>query len=79
MTSRIGMTPPIHRRFNEREAIEAICDRYGIFREKISEQVLVLQQSEQFRARCRNYYARGYKDWMLLLAIYNYMLNLQLK
>ena len=72
-----GMIPPIHKRFNEPEALEAIRNRYRELRERMFAPVQMLQKSNRFLVQCREYYARGYKDWMLLSAAYNCILNLE--
>lgn len=38
-------------------------------------QVAALQKDEGFLNRCTHYYERGYKDWHILAAVLNHMLN----
>lgn len=75
MKSSIGPNPPLHRRFNENESREHICNRYSTLRNILAKQVEVLQQNESFRDRCNYYYGKGYKDWVILSAIHNCMMN----
>jgi hypothetical protein len=79
MSSATGATPPLHRRFNERESISYIRNRYHICREKIAKQVEALQQDAAFREKCQGYYQRGYKDWVIASAIFNCMLNWRMR
>ena len=74
MTSTTGLTPPLHRRFNESESLRQIRDRY-IGLKRIARQVALLQKDDAFLERCAAYYRSGYKDWHILAAILNYMLN----
>jgi hypothetical protein len=75
MTSTTGSTPPLHRRFDEAASLRQIKDRYLGLRERIAPQVALLQQNDDFLSQCATYYERGYKDWHILAAILNYMLN----
>jgi hypothetical protein len=52
-----------------------IKDRYIGLKTRIAPQVSLLQKDEGFLARCVAYYERGYRDWHILAAILNYMLN----
>lgn len=79
MTSTTGTHPPIHRRFNEKDAIEQIRNRYTRIREKIPNQLVALQQDSRFREFCADLYSRGFKDWMIIAVIYNVVLNLKLR
>jgi hypothetical protein len=74
-----GPNPPLHRRFNEQESIEYIRNRYRHFHETISKQVEALQHEGAFLNKCKIYYEKGYKDWVILSAIFNRMMNLKAK
>jgi len=37
-----------------------------------------LQKDEEFRQKCTGLYVQGYRDWTILSAIYNCMLNWEL-
>lgn len=76
---RRGATPPIHRRFNEDEAIKQIRNRYSQIGYKIKGQVEILQGDEEFCYMCQTLYDKGYKDWMILAAIFNVVLNLEMR
>lgn len=75
MNSDTGIKPPLHRRFDQNKALEFICNRYRHCRNKIAKQVEVLQKDPTFREKCREYYKKGYKDWVILTAILNCMIN----
>jgi hypothetical protein len=75
MTSTTGLTPPLHRRFNEAESLRQIRDRYIGLKKSIPSQVKLLQADDAFLDRCGVYYQRGYKDWHILAAILNFMLH----
>lgn len=75
MTSNIGKTPPLHRRYNEENALEHIANRYRKCKKDIYQQVRLLQSDPLFRKKCEIYYKKGYKDWVILGAIYNCILN----
>ena len=75
MNSDAGIKPPLHRRFDEDKALEFIRNRYRHCRDKIAKQVEVLQKDAAFREKCKEYYKRGYKDWVILTAILNCMIN----
>lgn len=75
MSSHTGANPPLHRRCDERTAIRHIRRRYRVSREKIARQVEALQKDPEFLAKCRDYYRKGYKDWVILYGIVNCMLN----
>src|SRR5437773_9437210 len=75
MTLTTGSTPPLHRRFNESESLRQIRDRYIGLRKSIAPQVALLQKDEAFLGRCAAYYQSGYKDWHILAAVLNYVLN----
>ena len=75
MTSTTGSTPPLHRRFNEAESIRQIKDRYAGMKTRIAPQVALLQHDDAFLSRCAAYYKQDYKDWHILAAVLNYMLN----
>ncbi len=78
MTSRTGPQPPVHRRFSETKALAMIRNRYRELRKMIPEQVARLQPDPDFRRMCASLYERGYKDWVILSAIYNCMFTWQL-
>lgn len=67
--------PPLHRRFDEATALRLIQKRYENCKKWLPNQVKELQQYEAFRRQCKGHYARGYKDWIILGAIYNLVLN----
>lgn len=73
-----GENPPIHHRYNETEALAAIRRRYEAVLRFIPAQIEKLQADPEFRAHCQSYYARGYKDWVILMAIMNCMMNWRL-
>ena len=75
MNSATGVSPPLHRRFNEQKAFDFIRNRYHQCYKKIAEQVKALQADAAFRNKCQEYYKRGYKDWVIVSAIFNCMLN----
>jgi hypothetical protein len=75
MTSTTGSTPPLHRRFDEAESIRQIKDRYVGLKTRIAPQVALLQEDDGFLGHCVAYYERGYKDWHILAAVLNFMLN----
>jgi hypothetical protein len=75
MTSTTGSIAPLHRRFDEADSIRQIKDRYIGLKTRIALQVALLQKDDGFLARCVEYYDRGYKDWHILAAVLNYMLN----
>ncbi|MDB6030903.1 MAG: hypothetical protein JWM16_1241 [Verrucomicrobiales bacterium] len=79
MTSITGSTAPLHRRFDEKDALRQIGKRYNGMKEDIAEQVASLQRDERFLARCDYFYRQGYKDWHILAAVYNLMLSIRLK
>lgn len=72
-------SPPLHRRFDEQKALRQIAERYQGCRGRIPTQVKMLQDDEDFCALCQQYYAMGYKDWMILMAILNCVLNWKLQ
>lgn len=69
---------PLHRRHNSSGAIEAIEQRYSQFHQKLEPQVFVLQRNAAFRSQCSELYKRGYKDWMILGAVFNFLLQAEL-
>jgi len=79
MNSAIGVSPPLHRRFDTKAAMRYIRNRYRHCRGKIAKQVKVLQQNAKFRNKCQSFYEKGYKDWVILTAIMNCMLNWKAK
>ena len=79
MNSVTGIIPPLHRRFSERKAKQYIRNRYRNLRPKIEKQVEVLQNDKPFREKCKEYYKIGYKDWIIISAIFNCMLNWKCK
>jgi hypothetical protein len=68
---------PLHRRFDEADSLRQIKDRYLGVREKIADQVSLLQSDERFLARSEDFYKDGYKDWHILAAIINFMVHLK--
>ena len=77
MTSTTGLKPPLHKRFNEKQSLEYIRNRYLGMKGKFDAQLAVLQADEAFLGRCEKLYANGYKDWHILSAIYNRVLTLE--
>jgi hypothetical protein len=75
MTRQPGQTPPLHRLFDEHKSIGTIRERYRKLQPRIGKQVSLLQNDQRFRSLCAVYYNDGYKDWHILLAIYNCMMN----
>lgn len=75
MTSITGSKAPLHRRFDETDSIRQIKDRYIGLKTRIAPQIALLQKDDGFMQRCAVYYERGYKDWHILAAVLNYMLN----
>lgn len=71
--------PPLHRRFDEAAAVHLIRKRYRNCKGWLAQQVKVLQEAEPFRDQCVRYYARGYKDWVILGGIYGCMMNWRAK
>ncbi len=66
---------PLHRRFNEREALKAIRNRYRKIKSLIPTQIKVLQEDSDFRSLCAELYQEGYKDWVIVSAIFNSVLT----
>src|SRR5262249_14763687 len=66
MTARVGLVPPLHRRFDEVELLEQIQNRYRRFEKVLGRQVEALQKSPAFLSLARQYYDEGYKDWHIL-------------
>lgn len=79
MNSGTGMKPPLHRRFDEKKALEFIGNRYRHCRNRILKQVEALQKDALFREKCKELYRRGYKDWVILTAILNCMINFRVR
>lgn len=75
MTFTTGANPPLHSRFNERDAMRFVRNRYRNCYEKIRKQVGELQKDIEFRRRCQGYYNEGYRDWVILVAVLNCMMN----
>ena len=75
MISDTGVKPPLHRRFDKEVAMHQIRNRYRELRKKISKQVELLQKDVLFRQKVQEYYQRSYKDWVIVGAIFNCMLN----
>lgn len=77
MTENSGKTAPLHRRYNPDEIMGAVRKRYTLAREQLSDQVAVLQESIAFRKIAAGLYARGYKDWSILMGIMSRMMDLR--
>lgn len=75
MTWPTGAKPPLHRRYDEETSLKLIRNRYAALYKMIPSQVATLQADEEFRGLCQDYYEQGYKDWLILSAILNAMLN----
>jgi hypothetical protein len=75
MKSKKAPPPPLHRRFDEQKAINLIRNRYENFKRLLDKQVKELRHYEPFRHKCRSYYDKGYKDWLILSIIYGCMIN----
>jgi hypothetical protein len=58
-------------------AREQVRHRYDALRARIPSQVAALQLDKDFRSLCKLYYGKGYKDWVILSAVINCMLNWQ--
>jgi hypothetical protein len=43
--------------------------------ELISDQIRLLQADQAFRQFCQKLYARGYKDWVIVMAVLNCMMH----
>lgn len=43
----------------------------------IPQQIENLQGDEEFRAQCQVYYEKGYKDWVITMAVWNCMVQWQ--
>ena len=71
----IGEKPPLHRKFDEAVSIEKIRTRYQELKRRIPSQIAALQADSDFRQLCVDYYEKGYKDWLIISAVYNCMLN----
>jgi len=71
--------PPLHKRFNEEESLIFIRNRYKNLKEDIFHQVEILKWNPEFRRKCQEYYAKGYKDWIILSAIFNLLLTIESK
>ena len=79
MNSATGSIPPLHRRFNKKKALQFIRNRYVGLKGDISTQVVILQQDAGILKKFQGYYEKGYKDWVILSAIFNCMLNWKAK
>ncbi len=77
MTWPIGVEPPLHRKFDKHEAMEMVRNRYRQARRMIPQQIENLQGDEEFRNQCRRYYEARYKDWVIINAVLNCMLQWQ--
>jgi hypothetical protein len=77
MTSTTGSKPPLHRRFDEAKSLEYIRNRYRGMKGKFDAQLEALRADDGFLNRCEQLYAKGYKDWHILSAIYNRLLHLE--
>ena len=66
---------PLHYRANRAEQRDAVRNRYQRGRIAASAQVAALQNDPAFLAEARGWYARGYKDWVLVSAIVNSLGN----
>jgi len=76
MTSVTGAHPPLHRRYNEADALQQIRNRYDGCRKKIpAKQIAMLQKSQEFCEQARRLYQQGYKDSMIVVIIYNIIMN----
>jgi len=71
--------PPLHRKYDEAEALAAIKRRYKGLKGKIDAQLRILRADEDFLARCTLLYEQGYKDWHILEAVWNRMATLELQ
>lgn len=77
MTSK-DASPPLHRRHESTEARAAVAEKYRLFEERLGPQVLILQSSEVFCSQIADWYERGYKDWMILGATFNIVMQTML-
>lgn len=67
----------MHKRFGRRKSVEAVYWRYKRWNGMFDKQVRLLQADERFLSQCSDYYAQGYKDWHLVGAISNTLLNFE--
>lgn len=80
MISTRGAIPPLHRKYDEALSMRLIRNRYVNCRQQIPKQVRALQDDENFRTFAADrYYANSYKDWHILLIVFNIMLNVSAK
>lgn len=75
MESATGQKAPLHRRFDEKKAIRYISNRYVGLKQDIADQVRALQADTAIIKKFSAYYDLGYKDWVILSAIFNCMIN----
>ncbi len=75
MSYLFGVNPPLHHRYDKDEGLEHVSNRYTFLKESIAEQVEVLQSSEKFLEKCKQYYLVDLPDWVILLAVYNCIYN----
>jgi hypothetical protein len=78
MTSTSGVQPPLHRRYDPQVELELVRKRYSETKARFAVQVEKLQACDEFVEKCKVYYSQGYKDWVILGAIANTMLNLRI-
>jgi len=69
------MKPPLHKRLNQAKSIDLIQNRYQRCHREIPTQVVKLQKDEEFRRLYQEYYGRGYRDWTILVAVFNCVAN----
>lgn len=72
--------PPVHFRYNESQVVEVVTKRYQMMAEKLPrKQITNLQRSEGFVLQCEGLYQEGFKDWVLLMAIWNVFFSVELE
>ena len=71
------MTLPLHKKYNEKKSLEFIRNRYRGMKGMFSAQLAALQSDDNFLRRCETHYQEGYKDWHILSAILNYMIQME--
>lgn len=68
---------PLHKRYNENEMKKVISNRYENISKAIPRQLEYLGKSEEFAEIVKKLRKWGWKDWHILLSVFNLMLNLK--
>jgi hypothetical protein len=66
---------PFHRRADPKAQAEAVRHRYRRTREVGGPQIATLQRAPDFLSVARLWYDRGYRDWHVVAAVTNSMIN----